>query len=174
MSEMNLSSLADAHVPQIEGLDLTAQGVYKHFVASGDQVKILSFLLSLDRMDRWAVDFDEMSSPETVNIQLYLEELLQFLQTSSEALHKIPREFAEVLAHLTSTRCMYVLRYVSQHNTQFLDALAYSIGSDEGKDPHLTTIKRRFEVFSRARLLGDIFSGARLSRIVSIMNAYHD
>ncbi len=115
-----------------------------------------------------------MTSPQAFDIQLYLQDLSRFVAASSEVLHRVPREFAEVLAHLTTTRCMYLIRYVSQNNPDFLDGLAFLIESDGGSDPNLVAIRRRFEAFSKARLLGEIFSGKRLHRIVSIMGSYTD
>lgn len=174
MAETDQPSLADVPIPQIDELDLTAHGVFQHFVASGRRGQLLTFLLALDRLDKWAVDFNEMTSPQAFDIQLYLQDLSRFVAASSEVLHRVPREFAEVLAHLTTTRCMYLIRYVSQNNPDFLDGLAFLIESDGGADPNLVAIRRRFEAFSKARLLGEIFSGKRLHRIVSIMGSYTD
>jgi hypothetical protein len=162
-------SPADTPVPLIDSLDLSRDGVLKHFAASGRRGQLLTFLMALDGFDKWAVDFEAQSPPQ--DVQLYLRDLSQFIATVAVILHRVPREFAEVLAYLTTTRCMYVIRYVSQHNTQFLDQLAFLIGSGADSDPNLATIRRRFETFSRARLLGEIFSGKRLSRIVSIMRS---
>ena len=100
MEETDLSPLAGVPVPQINELDLTAHGVFQHFVASGRRAQLLTFLLALDRMDKWAVDFDEMSSPNTFDIQLYLEALMQFVAASSEVLPRVPREFADLLANV--------------------------------------------------------------------------
>jgi hypothetical protein len=170
MVDEEQASLGNVPIPQIEKLDLTAHGVFQHFAGSGR----LTFLLALDRLDKWAVDFDEMTSPDAFDIQLYMQDLSRFVLSSSMVLHRVSREFSEVLAHLTTTRCMYVIRYVSQNNPRFLDALALLIESDDRSDPNLIAIRRRFEAFSKARLLGEIFSGRRLHRIASIMGSYKD
>lgn len=167
-------SLAELPIPPIDDLDLTAHGVFQHFVANGRRGQLLTFVLALDRLDRWAVDYNEMTSPKKFDIQLYLQDLGDFVQASAAVLHRVPREFAEVLAHLTTTRCMYLIRFVSQHNKQFLDTLAFLIETEGGRSPSLSAIRRRFEAFSKARLLGEIFSGKRLNRIVSIMGSYRD
>jgi hypothetical protein len=174
-----MAVVADQHfanmpIPTIDELDLTAHGVFGHFVTSGRRGQLLAFLLALDRLDSWAVDFNELTSPQVFDIQLYLQDLKQFVESSSQVLHKVPREFAEVLAHLTTTRCMYLIRYVSQTNPQFLDSLAYLIESEDGDNQNLAAIRRRFEAFSKARLLGEIFSGKRLHHIVSIMGSYQN
>jgi hypothetical protein len=167
-------SLRDIAIPAIEEVDLRAHAVFQHFVTSARRGQLLTFLLALDRLDRWAVDYNEMTSPQVFDIQLYLQDLARVVEEGAKVLHRVPREFAEVLAHLTTTRCMYLIRYVSQHNPQFLDSLAFLIESDGGADPNVAAIKRRFEAFSKARLLGEIFSGKRLDRIVSIMGSYRD
>lgn len=174
MSEGEQQSLADVAIPQIGELDLTAHGVFQHFVSSGRRGQLLTFLLALDRLDKWAVDFNEMTSPQAFDIQLYLQDLGRFVAASAVVLHRVPREFAEVLAHLTTTRCMYLIRYVAQNNPQFLDSLAMLIEAGGATEPNLVAIRRRFEAFSKARLLGEIFSGKRLHRIVSIMGSYAD
>jgi hypothetical protein len=174
MADEEQTSLANVPIPQIDKLDLTAHGVFQHFAGSGRRGQLLTFLLALDRLDKWAVDFNEMTSPNAFDIQLYMQDLSKFVLSSSLVLHRVSREFSEVLAHLTTTRCMYVIRYVSQTNPRFLDALALLIESDEGVDPNLIAIRRRFEAFSKARLLGEIFSGRRLHRIASIMGSYRD
>lgn len=163
-------------IPKIapDEFDLTAHGVFQHFVSSGRRGQLLTFLLALDRLDRWAVDFEEHSSPQAFEVQLYLNDLGEFVKASASVLHRVPREFGELLAHLTTTRCMYLIRYVGQHNPKFLDELASLLDGDVGANSDLAAIKRRFEAFSRARLLGEIFSGQRLSRIISIMGSYSD
>lgn len=174
MEETVESTLADAQIPQIDELDLTAHGVFQHFASSGRRGQLLTFLLALDRLDKWAVDYSEMTSPHAFDIQLFLQDLGGFIAATSGALHRYPREFAEVLARLTTTRCMYVIRYVAQRNPQFLDNLAGLIELESEGNPNLIAIRRRFEAFSKARLLGEIFSGKRLNRIVSIMGSYTD
>jgi len=162
--------LADLPIPPISELDLTATGVFQHFVASGRRGQVLTFLMALDRLDSWAVDYHETNSPRVFDIQAYLLDLQTFVEASATVLHRVPREFVGVLAHLTTTRCMYLIRYVAQHNPAFLDHLAYLM---EGEvDADLAAIRRRFEAFSKARVLGEMFSGKRLHRIVSIMGAY--
>lgn len=171
---MTAPIVADIEIPPITSPDLTAQEVFQHFVASQKRAQLLTFLLALDRFDKWAVDFNEMTSPQVFDIQLYLQELASFVESSAKVLHRVPREFTEVLAHLTTTRCIYLIRYVAQKNPEFLDQLTYLIELDDGGDPNVAAIRRRFEAFSKARLLGEIFSGQRLSRIVSIMGSYKD
>jgi hypothetical protein len=171
MSEVD-QPLAALPIPPIREMDLTAHGVYQHFVSSGRRGQLVNYLLSLDRMDRWAVDHNEMTSPEAFAIQLLLKDLGAFVEEAAALLHLVPQEFATVLAHLTTTRCMYVIRYVSQHNPEFLDTLGQLIANDRGAHPDLSVILRRFQAFSKGRLLGEIFSGKRLERIVSIMGSY--
>lgn len=161
-------TLAGSDIPQITHLDLTAHAVFQHFASTGKRGQLLAFLLALDRYDDWTVDFKETTSPNAFDIQYYLQELSTFVAESATVLHRVPHELAEVLAHLTTTRCMYLIRYIGQQNPEFLDSLAKLL-EQHGNDAHVAAIRRRFEAFSKARMLGEIFSGKRLSRIVSIM-----
>jgi len=166
------NSLRGIAIPVIESLSLTAHGVLGHFAQSTRNAQLLSFLLALDRVDRWAVDFDEDQAANTLDIQLFLQELHEFVESSLPVLHRVPEEFAELLAHLTTTRCMYLIRFVGQRNESFLDELASLIDRGAAASPSVAAIQRRFEAFSKARLLGEIFSGKRLTRITQIMGSY--
>jgi hypothetical protein len=171
MTELE-SLRAQSSDPSDGECDLTAQRVAQHFAAIGRRGQLLTFLLALDRLDRWTVDFAEMQSPERFDLQLFLHELSGVVHGSFSVLHRVPREFSEVLAHLTTTRCLYLIQHIAQRNPQFLDSLTFLLAAEAGSDPNLAAIRRRFEAFSRARLLGQIFSGPRLERIVSIMGSY--
>jgi len=103
-----------------------------------------------------------------------LQELATFVERSALALHRVPKEFVELLAHLTTTRCIYLIRYIAQKNPEFLDELTYLIEQDDGMNPDVSAIRRRIVAFSNARMLGEIFSGKRLERIVEIMRSYKD
>jgi hypothetical protein len=164
-------SLADSEIPIIAHVDLTAHEVFQHFVSSGKRGQLLAFLLALDRYDTWAVDFQESTSPQVFDIQQYLQELSDFVGGSVTVLHRVPAELAEVLAHLTTTRCMYLIRFIGQRNPEFLDALARLLEQDGGANPNISAIRRRFQAFSNGNLLGEMFSGARLRRIVAIMGS---
>lgn len=158
----------------VNALDLTTHGVLAHFAQSTRNVQLLNFLLSLDRVDRWAVDFNESESRNAIDIQLFMQELERFVEVSLPVLHRVPREFAELLSHLTTTRCMYLLRFVGQHNDEFLERLGFLLENEAGESPDVAAVRRRLEAFSKAKLLGEIFSGKRLTRIMNIMGSYAD
>ncbi|MDB6011082.1 MAG: hypothetical protein JWL65_3332 [Gammaproteobacteria bacterium] len=154
-------------------LDLRAQTVYESFVTAADGGRLLTFLLALDRLDRWTVDFGEGDTRDVFDVQLFLLELGALVECSSEVLHRMPRELSEVLAHLTTTRCLYLVRELSRRNPLFLDSLT-TLLSAPNADTNLSAIKRRFEAFDRAQLLGEIFSEERLQRILTVMRSYRD
>jgi hypothetical protein len=130
-------------------------------------------LLALDRLDRWAVDFGEGVTGDTFDVQLFLLELGALVESSFTMLHRVPREFSEILAHLTTTRCLYLVRELSRRNPLFLDSLTAALSVPNG-DVNLCAIRRRFEAFERAQLLGEIFCEERLQRIVSVMGSHRD
>jgi len=148
----------------IEEIDLDSQSVRAHFVASsGDDVtRTLNFLLGLDGVDRWAVDFGEH---ELVDVDaIYLRSFIGNLE-------RVVREHATVLDHLVE---QLILRYVSQKNDRFIEQLARTLETLGRDDVMVSTVRRRLEVFERAQMLGRIFSGARLLRIMQIMGSYRD
>ncbi|WP_460199040.1 type IV secretion protein IcmW (plasmid) [Xanthomonas campestris pv. passiflorae] len=158
---------------ELEPIDLTEHAVLGHFARTTRNVQLLNFLMALDRVDRWAVDYADAEKAEDFEVQVFLQDLKQVVESSVAVLHRVPRELTDILAHLTTTRCMYLIRYISLRNPQFPEQLGVLL---EGTDttPNVITVRRRLEAFSRARLLGEIFSGARLNRIVQIMGSYSD
>lgn len=147
--------------------------MYESFTTATDPGRLLTFLLALDRLDRWAVDFGEGVTGDAFDVQLFLLELGALVESSFAVLHRVPREFSEVLGHLTTTRCLYLVRELSRRNPLFLDSLTAAL-SMPNRDANLSAIRRRFEAFERAQLLGEIFSEERLQRIVRVMGSYTD
>jgi hypothetical protein len=157
----------------LQECDLTAQRVMEHFGTIDRHGRVLTFVLALDRMDRWAVDFAELTSPHDFQLQLFLSELARFVHTASAALHRAPAEFAEVLAHLTTSRCLYVMRYLAQRSPHFLEALGDRLESDAAAtNLNLLAVRRRLDALERAKLLSEIFSPERLRRIIAIMGKH--
>lgn len=162
---------ADAPIAE---LDLTRYGVLGQFARSTRNPRLMQFLLALDRVDRWAVDFDEEHSERVFDVRAFVHDLQSFVDASVPVLHRVPREFADILAHVTTTRCIYLLRFVGERNNQFVDALARLLEADGAQSANIAAVRRRLEAFSKARLLGEIFSGRRLTRIMQIMGSYAD
>lgn len=171
-SAASVSSVNASGVP-LGALDLSMPGVVRHFGGDDATRQLQPWLQALDRQDRWAVDFGGPSSPQAADVQRCLELAAHLVDTCVGVLHRVPKEFAEVLAHLTTSRCMYLVRHVSQRNLQFFESLAFLIASD-GARPDVALIRSRFDAFSKAQRLGEIFSSQRLHRIVSIMGSYTD
>lgn len=174
IAEAEPSDLKGISIPEIEMIDLTSHGVLAHFAKLTRNIQLLNFLLALDRVDRWAVDYNESESPKALEIQLFIQDLQRFVEASLPVLHRVPREFVDILSHLTTTRCMYLIRFVGQHNDDFLERLGFLLEEEAGKSPDVAAVRRRLEAFSKAQLLGEIFSGKRLTRILQIMGSYSD
>lgn len=173
MSHESLSNMdAVTDLDPISGrIDLSMQSVLRHFMKASPSGQLLNFVLALDRQDRWAVDYNEMQGAMPVRVQELVLDLQTLLEENVAVMHRVPSELASVLSHLTTSRCVYVLRYLSQHNPTFLDQF-FSLVEKSERNPSTTTIRRRFEAFVRASLLGEIFSGQRLERIARIMGSY--
>lgn len=160
---------------EIGELNLTVHSVLEHFIMSTKgNVALLSFLQKLNGEDKWAVDFNEEESPNSLEIQGFILELQKFVENSLPVLHEVPREFSDMLSYLTTAKCLYLMRFVGQHNDKFLDEIGVVLEQDNNQSPNLAAIRRRLETFSRAGLLSEIFSGKRLTRILRVMGSYAD
>lgn len=164
----------DVDVPPIDQLDLTAHGVLGHFAKSSRNVQLVNYLMAMDRVDRWAVDFDEDAPGQQFEIQLLVQEVQAFVEAYARVLHRVPQPFAELLANLTSSRCMYLVRYVEQRNPAFTGALASLLGGAPSQSVDLAAFQRRLDAFSKTHLLGEIFATQRLREISQIMESYAD
>lgn len=173
-----LSSDAILSGAAIEDLELDSQSVLAHFVAGGgaDAARTLNFLLGLDSVDRWAVDFGEYNRVDSDAMRLrgFIGDLERVIRENAPVLDRLVGQFVQLLAGLTTSRCMVILRYVSQRNEHFIDRLASTLEAAGDDDLMVSTVRRRLEAFERAQMLGRIFSGARLLRIMQIMGSYRD
>jgi hypothetical protein len=136
--------------------------------------RMLKFVLDLDRMDRWCVDFSS-EMPGVVD-QEVLDGLERVLQDYREVLGEVPQDLLPVLTRLTTSRSLYVLHYVAQNHPEFIDRFISLLEQNStGNDPaavDIRTIRRRLDAFYRAKLLQEVFSGERLQRITKIMGSY--
>ncbi|ANN80891.1 hypothetical protein BAU07_26600 (plasmid) [Bordetella flabilis] len=163
----------------IRELDLDSQSVLSHFVAGasgGDAARTLNFLLGLDGVDRWAVDYREhtLSSEDSMLLRAFIGNLQHVMQEHAAVLDHLVDPLVTLLAGLTTSRCMLILRYLAQKNDRFIEQLASTLESTSRDDVMVSTVRHRLVVFERAQMLGRIFSGARLLRIMQIMGSYRD
>ena len=171
MDEIKLSG---AEISPFDKLDLTSHGVLGHFAKSSHNVQLLNFLMALDRVDRWAVDYAEDTSAQPFELQLLMQEVQAFVETYALVLHRVPQPFAELLAQLTSSRCMYLVQYLAQRNEAFTGSLGALLGDAAVQSADLSVLRSRLDVFSKAHLLSEVFSGQRLREISQIMESYAD
>lgn len=161
-------------IPEISALDLSGHVVLAHFANSTRHAQLLNFLLGMDRLDKWTVDYNETQAPNPFEIKGFLQDLEAFVTDSLPVLHRVPKEFADLLSHLTTTRCIHLIRFVAQHNEDFLEAFGFMLQDESGRSVEAAAVRRRLIAFSKARLLSQIFSGARLEQIARIMSGYAD
>lgn len=159
-----------------DGLDLSSQAVLGHFLGreGPDAARTLSFLIELDKVDRWAVDFAEHErvDQDAIALRAFLSHLESVLREHASVLDQVGQTFVTMLAGLTTSRSMLILHYVAQQNEGFIDALECILDRSSDDDVMVATVRRRLQAFQRAQMLGRIFSGARLLRITQIMGSY--
>ena len=162
----------------IEELDLDSHSVLGHFAAGGgaDAVRTLNFLLELDGVDRWAVDYSEHSrvDAEAIRLRAFIGNLERVVREHAAVLDHQVGPLVYLLGGITTSRCMLILRYLTQKNDRFVEQLARTLEVTESEDVMVLTVRRRLVAFERAQMLGRIFSGARLLRIMQIMGSYRD
>ena len=151
-------------------VDLSGYSIMSSFARSTQSARMLAFLLRIDGVDRWTVDFKEDEAANALEIKAFVTQLQAFLNAGGlGTLHAAPREFLELLGGLRSSRCLYLLKQASAENPELgdqLEKLLAEAGSDERL---ILVVRRRLEAFTNAQLLGEIFSSSRLERIKSIM-----
>lgn len=166
-----MASNSDLALP----VDLAGYSIMSSFAASSQSARILEFLRRIDDVDGWAVDYKENESPDALQIQAFVRELQSFLNAGGMArLQAAPRDFLELLGGLRSSRCLYLLKKASEENSQFADSVEKLLAEATASDRLILVVRRRIEAFTKAQLLGEIFSSSRLERIKSIMGVKND
>lgn len=167
---------ASGHVPEIGELDLTSHGILQHFAKSTQNVRLLNFLMALDRVDTWAVDYDSeaQTTGQAIEVNAVMDSLRELVEENVQVMHLVSPELAEILAHLTTSRCIYLIRFVGHHNPEFMESFGVLLENESDRSASVHALRRRLEAFTRARLLSDVFSTHRLERILKIMGSYSD
>lgn len=151
-------------------IDLSGYAVMANFARSTNSARMLAFLLRIDSVDGWAVDFKEDEAPNALEIKAFVSELQAFLNDGGmESLQAAPREFLELLGGLRSSRCLYLLKVASEQNPELADQIEGLLGQATVSDRLVLVVRRRIEAFTKAQLLGEIFSSSRLERIKTAM-----
>ena len=151
-------------------IDLSGYAVMGSFARSTQSARMLAFLMRLDAVDGWAVDFKEDEAVNALNIKGFVSQLQAFLNDGGvDWLQAAPDEFLALLGGLRSSRCLYLLREATQRNHELADQVEKLLVEADGTDRLVSVVRRRLEAFTRAQLLGEIFSSSRLERIKSIM-----
>lgn len=150
-------------------VDLSNYAIMSNFARSTQSARMLAFLLRIDGVDEWTVDFKEDEAPNALQIKAFIADLQSFLNAGGmEHLQAAPREFLELLGGLRSSRCLYLLKKANE-NPELADQLEKLLGEATPSDRLMMVVRRRLEAFTKAQLLGEIFSSSRLERIKSIM-----
>ena len=151
-------------------VDLSGYSIMSSFARSTQSARMLAFLLRIDGVDGWAVDFKEDEAPNALEIKAFVTKLQSFLNAGGmSSLHAAPREFLELLGGMRSSRCLYLLKQASEQNGALGDQLEKLLVEATTEDRLILVVRRRLEAFTKAQLIGEIFSSSRLDRIKSIM-----
>lgn len=151
-------------------IDLGNYAIMSNFARSTQSARVLAFLMRIDSVDAWAVDFKEDEAPNALEIKAFVTQLQAFLNSGGmSTLHVASHKFLELLGGMKSSRCLYLLKMASEQNPQLADQIEKQLGEATPADRLVMVVRRRLEAFTKAQLIGEIFSDARLKRIESIM-----
>jgi len=154
-------------------VDLTRYAVMSSFAQSTQSARMLAFLLRIDGVDAWAVDYKEDEAQNALEIKAFVSQLQSFLNAGGiDRLQAAPHEFLELLGGLRSSRCLYLLKLASEQNPELADLLEKRLAeaSATASERLIWVVRRRLDAFGKAYLLGEIFSSHRLERIKSIIS----
>ena len=151
-------------------IDLSGYAIMSNFARSTQSARVLAFLLRIDSVDAWAVDFKEDEAANALEVKAFVTQLQAFLNSGGmDSLQVAPHEFLELLGGMRSSRCLYLLKKASEQNPVLADQIEKLLGEAKPADRLVMVVRRRLEAFTKAQLLGEIFSNSRLERIKSIM-----
>lgn len=154
-----------------DDLNLGRSEVLRYFSSmAGNRAGVLGFIQNMDRVDRWAVDHQEFDCPGSASIAFLLSRVQTVISKNVSVIDQVPRELLGVLAHLTTSRCVFLFHYITHRNAKVLSAIV-SVESqlDDAGRIDLLTLQRRIVALERAQILGDIFSQERLAEVSAIM-----
>lgn len=159
-------------------VDLDRNRILADFAKSQNSERMVALLMRIDDADKWTVDFKQEESENPFDIVAFIHHLQFFLNNSGlEALNAAPREFLELLGGLRSSRCLYLLKVIGEHAPGLAETLEkhlFEINEPASESDRLIlVVRRRVEAFTKAQLLGEIFSNERLERVKSLMGTIH-
>jgi hypothetical protein len=155
-------------------LDLRAFAVQAHF-AQTRSACLLASIFGMDAADKWAIDCNEANAtPEDrIRIRDFVADIEQTVQQGLPVLDRTTDRVVDLVAYLTTSRCVYLLRYVAHHNPEFMERLIESI-EEQGDETHveISTVRQRLITLAKNEALSRIFSAQAMQSIMKIMRSY--
>lgn len=145
---------------------LRREDVLRHFAAPLSP-QFLGFLARMDQVDNWTFDYGELTQQEIVLVNEFITSFERAVSEHGARLHEVMNKLIHVLGRVTTSRCMYVVQYLTQSNTRFFETFVRYLDSLDSAEA--VTVRDRLRAFYRSRLLAEVFSGARLRLIASIL-----
>jgi len=158
--------------PAIDPLDLDRQSVFMFFGQLAHSMRFLSFLHHMDTVDTWAFDYVQGERPDSNEVKAFLSLLQTTVNQHVGHVEQCLPPLVSLMSRLTSSRSMYLIQFIAQRNPAFIAALLTYLDQTSATSVESLSILRRFDTFLRAKLLKEIFSGERLTRIIGILRSY--
>lgn len=166
-------TLSKQGAPKATSLDLSRAAIYRFFFLDQGHGSFVNYLQSMDSQDDWAVDFGTITPEAAADpaLDALLEKLQRTISQNTIALHDGVELLVTIMSHLTTSRCMYLLRYISDNNDDFVTSFSHYLEAQSAHSADALALLRRVEAFYRAEMLSKIFSESRLTRIVRILRS---
>lgn len=172
--EQVLSQAASSVPVDMARLNFQQQSVFRFFASLGHPLPLLSLLEQMDGVDEWALDFNLNDRPDRLAIGVILDQFEFIVNRHVGRLHAGMPHMLAMLSHLTTSRCIYLLHFVSQKNPEFMTAFLDAIENERASNLDADALYKRLNSFFRSALLSRIFSGERLKRITKILGSHRD
>lgn len=150
---------------------LTKKGVADFYSQRLSSLTMTNFVARMDAVDSWTFDFDELNQPDATTINDFINNLEGLVLLHAEHLHVKLVELTSVLSRLTSSRCIYILHYLSIQNERFLPLFIDHIDRTQNESVESLSVIKRLIAFYRAELIGEIFSKKRIGLVLSVLKA---
>lgn len=153
-------------------IDTSVAGVVRFFLSMTDDKRAIDYLLAMDAQDEWVVDREETAHRDPV-VQSALHLLTDVTQHTVHFTLDMTVQFLALLGALTTSRSIYIYRWVCQKNPHFVVMVERCLleyrNTTDANAVLVNTMMRRIIVLNTAVLSLKIYTEERMNNIIKIL-----
>lgn len=157
--------------PEIATSDLNLRpgAVMEDFIMPAKVSKsLISYLVKMEQVENWTFANQAASKDDKMLVQEMETELVQMLRplaghTEWERQTRLLEQLNWLLARLSTMQCLYVVKFLSQSGSNYLEQL------DGSEDNNAKLLKDRLLSAHKAMKLTRVFSSEVLDRIINVL-----